>query len=267
MEIPAPLPQPSFIFRTDGSYSNDADRLFSGWATRLTRYIGANPAAQDVDGIQHPRCFLLSAACKQHDIVYIVMHHRYCTWSRDKEAAYRLMWPFAPSAIDGVFTSLSVLLKSNDALLPTEVEWFSNFPASTFDAYIPSPILASITKEIFEFLSNFAAQWHGFQARIIARDFPVLVWEVANTLRCSSRTVQDLIFTLSRRILGCPDGYFSNALNDLFQSDRHFESAIAPTLASPDHIQQARNTLVTKYLCLIRHIRSLTQNTCKYFFV
>ncbi|OAQ97105.1 hypothetical protein LLEC1_04368 [Akanthomyces lecanii] len=256
MEIPSPLPRPSFIFRGDGSYSNDASRVFAAWKSRLDQCISASSSTADINGIHHPRCFLLSAACKRHDIAYIVMHHRYCTWSRNREAAYQLMQPYGPADIDRAFAALSVLLKNNDVLSTTQVEWFSNFPAATFDSYIPGPILASITKEIFEFLSIFAAQWHGFQAHIIARDFPPLVWEIAQTLRCSSSSIQDLIFTLSRRLLGCPDGPFSNAFAELFASDRHFESSIQSSRFSPAHIQHIRNTLVKKYIDLVAQFRS-----------
>lgn len=265
MEIPSPLPRPSFIFRGDGVYSNDASWVFSAWTTRINQYIRASSAATDINEIHQPRCFLLSAACKQHDIVYIVMHHRYCTWSRNREAVYQLMQPYAPAAIDKAFAVLSVLLKSNDVLPTTQIEWFSNFPASTFDSYIPGPILTSITKEIFEFLSTFAAQWQDFQARIIARGFPVLVWEVAHTLRCSSSSIQDLIFTISRRLLGCPEGDISNAFSKLFSSDRHFESSIRSNHFSADHIQQTRNRLVGRYLSLVALFRSQAPCMCHYF--
>ncbi len=267
MEIPSPLPRPSFIFRGDGVYSNDASWVFSAWTTRIDQYISASSTAADINGVHNPRCFLLSTACKRHDIVYIVVHHRYCTWSRNREAAYQLMRPYAPDAIDRAFAALSVLLKSNDVLPTTQVEWFSNFPAPTFDSYIPGPILTSITEEIFDFLSNFAGQWHDFQARIIARDFPVLIWEITQTLRCSSSIIQDLIFTLSRRLLGCPEGPFSNAFSELFSSDRHFESSIRSSHFQPGHIQQTRNALVGRYLSLIAQFRSQAHSMCHYLFV
>ncbi|TQV93922.1 MIZ zinc finger protein [Cordyceps javanica] len=261
LDIPSPLPRPSFIFRTDGGYSKDAVRVFLEWSTRIERSINAGSHSPEANEVGLPRCVLLSAACKRRDIVYIVMHQRYCIWSRSKRAAHHLMQPFAPDVIDSGFTALSVLLKNNDVLSHPQLEWFSEFPASTLDSFIPSSILNSIIKQIFDFLAIFATQWEEFQARIIHRGFPALVWEMAKSLRCSSCIVQDLIFTLSRRLLGCPDGPFANAFAELLNRDRVFESTILANTLSPDFVKQGRDALVRSYLSLTRQFRSQTQST------
>ncbi|KAJ3493397.1 hypothetical protein NLG97_g4756 [Lecanicillium saksenae] len=245
MEIPAPLPRPSFIFRTDGGYSNDAKWVFEGWGTQIGQHISANTTKPDVNDIEKPRSFMLAEACKKHDILYIIMHQRYCTWSRDKEAAYALLHPYSRDAIDNGFGALAVLLKSNDDLPGSQLEWFCQFPATSFDAYIPSPIMASITKDIVEFLIAFAAHWQELRVRILARGFPILVWELAHTLRCSSYMAQYLTFTLSRRILGCPDGHFSSLCGEIFAIDRNFEMGVASNSVPPEHIEPTRNDVTT----------------------
>ncbi|KAM3449967.1 hypothetical protein MY3296_006495 [Beauveria thailandica] len=256
IEVPPALPRPSFVFRTDGVLSDEAPLVFSEWGGRVDQLINTIGTLPQGHKLLRERCLLLSAACKRHDITYIIMHHIYCIWSHSKEHAYQIMLPFAPDAIDTAFAALSVLVKTNDALSPAQLDWFHRFPAQTFDSLVPSPILARVIKDILRLLSAFATRWPDFRARIISRSFPALVCEMRDVLQCSSSIVQNIIFHTSRRLLGCPDGYLMDVFQNLFDRDRTFESVISFNRFPPDHIQQTRQALVMNYTRLITHIRS-----------
>ncbi|KAF1734459.1 Zinc finger MIZ domain-containing protein 1 [Beauveria bassiana] len=256
IEVPPALPRPGFMFRADGVLSDDAPLVFSEWSGRVGQLINNIDTLQQSHELLRERCLLLSAACKKHDITYIVMHHIYCIWSHSKQHAYQIMLPFAPDAIDSAFAALSLLVKTNDALSPAQLDWFHRFPAQTFDSFVPSPILVRVIKDILRLLSAFAAHWPDFRARIISRSFPALVCEMRDVLQCSSYIVQNIIFHTSRRLLGCPDGYLMDVFQNSFDRDRNFESAISFNRFTPDHIQQTRQALVMNYSGLIAHIRS-----------
>lgn len=260
MEIPPPLPRPSFILHTDGRPTDDANLVYSEWILKLDEALNAGMSSPQSHDLQQSRRVILSAACHRHDIFYIVMHQRYCTWSRNKLDAYNLMYSTAPAAIDRGFAALSVLLKTNDALSPTHLEWFVDFPTSTFDSFLPAPILASITKQIIDFILLFAAHWQDLRTRIVHRGFPVLTWEMRTILRCSSITVQDLIFTLSRRLLGCPDGPLATAFADLLNRDRAVESAMFQNPVTPEYARHSRNELTKAYITLVSRVRSQMRN-------
>ncbi|KAM3525295.1 hypothetical protein NHJ13051_004080, partial [Beauveria bassiana] len=256
IEVPPASPRPGFMFRADGVLSDDAPLVFSEWSGRVDQLINNIDTLQQSHELLRERCLLLSAACKKHDITYIVMHHIYCIWSHSKQYAYQIMLPFAPDAIDSAFAALSLLVKTNDALSPAQLDWFHRFPAQTFDSFVPSPILVRVIKDILRLLSAFAAHWPDFRARIISRSFPALVCEMRDVLQCSSYIVQNIIFHTSRRLLGCPDGYLMDVFQNSFDRDRNFESAISFNRFTPDHIQQTRQALVMNYSELIAHIRS-----------
>ncbi|KAJ6789415.1 hypothetical protein PWT90_03645 [Aphanocladium album] len=260
MEIPAPLPRPSFIFQPNGGWSNDAEWVFDEWRAQMAQHIRAienNPA---VNYIQMSRCHLLQLACEQRDITYIVMHHRYCTWSRNKQAAYDLLRPYRSDVIDSGFAALSLPLTSNEHLPAWGLEWFLQFPAASFDAFIPSPIMATITNNIGGFLAALGGKWPKLQADILTRGFPILVRELSEILRCSSYVAQTFIFTSTRRNLGCPDGHFSALCDEVFVRDRALEWSIASNSIPRERIEPARTDVVRNYIALINQARSQASN-------
>lgn len=256
MEIPQPLPRPSFVFRTDGNYSDEADRVFGDWSKAVGQRLDTIPDGSSSGDITRPRCFLLSDACKRKDITYIVMHHRYCLWSLDRRHVHHLMGPCSPDAIDSGFSALRVLLKPNDSLPPEQLAWMANFPDRTFDAYIPTPMLDSITRSIYEFISSLTTRWQDFQTSILLRKFPILVCEAEQVLKCSSWIVQDLLFTLTRRILGCQDGPTARLFGDVFNRDRLFEASARAKGLQQAELAYARDELVQNYIDLVKNLPS-----------
>lgn len=266
MEMPVPLPTSSFIYRVDGSYSENAIRVFGVWSAQLQQQLHARSAHPNTYDLAAMRRELLLEACQKYDIFYVVMHRIFCTWTRDRNAAYALLQPYIPNVIDNGFEALSLLLSSNGHLSPLNNGWFADFPVKSFDCFIPSPIMDNITRSIMAFLNAFAARWDEFRAHVRSRGFPILVWELSHTLKCTSPIAQYVIFNLSRRLLVPHNGPFEQSFKRLFARDWDFELSAATRRLPYQQVQNHRNALSRSYLDLVENYRSEILQTCKCIF-
>lgn len=255
MQIPPPLPQPSFVFGTNGGYSADSKRVFAEWSDRIEKRLLVDHDVPAANELVKPRLFLLADACKKRDILYIVMHHRFCQWSRSRQHVHHLMQPFRPQEIDRGFAALGTLLKPNDSLTPQALDWFCDFPAPTFDAYVPTTLFVTVESAITLFLTTFAAKWREFQGCVFSRGFPVLVWETQEILHCTSWVTQGILFTLSRRLLGIPDGPISAAFTEVFAKDRTFESKLVLHPLPQNLVKESRDAVAQSYIDMMAQLR------------
>jgi hypothetical protein len=222
--------------------------LIPEWHALVTARIGAERGG--IHGLEmqttRPRFRLLADACFKGDMLYLVLHQSYCLWSLDKAAAFsRFACPAAD--VDAAFSALQSLLKANDGIMLEHMRWFASFPAPNLNECIANANLRKILRDIVEFLQLFPRHWPRFCAASKTRNYPIMAWEAMYGLKCSSIILQDLLFTLSRRVLGCHDGPFAGELNALFSAERNSELRAAAEQVNSAAVKHGRNYMSTKY--------------------
>lgn len=222
------------------------------WKETITsRVKGCDSAGLLNDNVEKPRYRILIEACANTDHFYIALHQILCAWSLDKAPVHKMFQGLVdPSQVDGSFETLQTVLRNNQAMSVSHLEWFANFPvplAEVLRVFHPS----SLAKDIGTFLIQLSLNWYNLIQSVGSRMHPLLACELIELLRCPSQGLQAMFFTMSRRWLGIKDGPVANAINDIFETDRTNEAAAADRGDTPEKINQARSQIIAQYSSLV----------------
>ncbi|KAK7423106.1 hypothetical protein QQX98_001182 [Neonectria punicea] len=247
---------------------NDLAKLTKSWLQavvgRIAQYDG--PGLLN-DVVEIPRFKLLREACATQDIFYIVLHQVFCAWSLDKykTAVYGLLHPHVSSeGVDQSFLILQTVLRRNEMMTLNHIEWFSMFPGPLLElprTFPQNRMLAGVA----HFLHQLSHFWEAMVRSTQNRRFPFLVYEMVMNFGCNSPSLQSLLFTTSRRLLGVSDGPSAAALNDVFNKDKASERQISSRPFTTEEVTQIRMGFGSKYTNIVQHFwqqqRLSTQNT------
>lgn len=222
------------------------------WKDTITsRVKGCDSAGLLNDNVEKPRYRILLEACANADHFYIALHQILCAWSLDKAPVHNVFGGLVdPSHVDGALETLQTVLRNNQAMSASHLEWFANFPipmAEVLRVFPPSPL----AKDIAMFLIQLSSQWYGLIRAIGNRMYPLLAFELIGVLRCPSQGLQAMFFTMSRRWLGIKDSPVAHAINDIFEKDRANEAAAVDRGDTPTMLHQARSQIVAQYSGLV----------------
>ncbi|WAO89396.1 SP-RING-type domain-containing protein [Fusarium falciforme] len=222
------------------------------WKETITsRVKGCDSAGLLNDNVEKPRYRILIEACANTDHFYIALHQILCAWSLDKAPVHKIFQGLVdPSQVDGSFETLQTVLRNNQAMSVSHLEWFANFPvplAEVLRVFHPS----SLAKDIGTFLIQLSLNWYNLIQSVGSRMHPLLACELIEVLRCPSQGLQAMFFTMSRRWLGIKDGPVANAINDIFEKDRTNEAAAADRGDTPEKISKARSQIIAQYSSLV----------------
>ncbi|KAK7429625.1 hypothetical protein QQZ08_003820 [Neonectria magnoliae] len=247
---------------------NDLTKVSKSWLQAVVARI----AQYDVPGllndvVEIPRFKLLREACATQDIFYIVLHQVFCAWSLDKykTTVSSLLHPHVSSeGIDQSFRILQTVLRRNEMMTLNHIEWFSMFPAPLLEiprTFPQNQLLAGVA----HFLNQLSHFWEAMVRSTQNRRFPFLVHEMVTNFGCTSPSMQSLLFTTSRRLLGISDGPSAMALNDVFNKDKAIERQISSRSFTTEELSQTRMDFASKHANIVQHFwqqqRLSTQNT------
>lgn len=201
-----------------------------------------------------PRFRLLSDACFKGDIQYIILHQSYCMWSLNPESAVR-GFSCGAEELDAAFRALQGLLKPNDGMTLEHMRWFSSFPSSSLLESFNATALKNVKADVVGFLRAFPKHWPLLAGLCQSRQFPIMAWEVMENLSCRSIILQDLIFTLSRRMLDCEDGPLAEELSALFCAERNNERAAVAQRHTPEAVSRSRSEMAARYMAVMERVR------------
>ncbi|KAI8718646.1 SP-RING-type domain-containing protein [Fusarium sp. LHS14.1] len=203
------------------------------------------------DNVEKPRYRILIEACANTDHFYIALHQILCAWSLDKAPVHKMFQGLVdPSQVDGSIEALQTVLRNNQAMSISHLEWFANFPvplAEVLRVFHPS----ALAQDIGTFLVQLSLNWYNLIQSVGARMHPLLACELIEVLRCPSQGLQAMFFTMSRRWLGIKDGPVANAINDIFEKDRANEAAAVDRGDTSEKINQTRSQIIAQYSSLV----------------
>ncbi|KPM37008.1 hypothetical protein AK830_g9555 [Neonectria ditissima] len=239
---------------------DDRAQVNKGWLQAVAARIAQfeDPGLLN-DVVEIPRFKLLREACATQDIFYIVLHQVFCEWSLNKNVVYTVLHPHVSSeAIDQSFQILQTVLRKNDMMAPIHIEWFAMFPGAPHDLPRSSP-QSGVIPNVAHFLNQLAHFWEAMVRSTQNRKFPFLVYEMVMNFGCTSPSLQSLLFTTSRRMLGVVDGPCAMALNDVFNKDKSSERRIDTGQFRAEDVTQIRMGFGSKYADIVQHFRQQQQ--------
>lgn len=205
----------------------------------------------DSHPVEWPRYTLLRDACARKDSCYVILHQAFCLWTLNKNDAYRML-NLSQAVTDSAFEALTSILKPTDSMAFKHVSWFSAFPSSSYDDRSAWLFRTEIDR-VTDLVRNYSSNWLSLLADIEARCYPIMAWEAAVTLRCSSQLLAEILFTYTRRLLGCPDGLAASQLAVIFSKDLQNElklNQLVPPGASHE-VDVTRQDTAAQYYHLI----------------
>ncbi|KAM0424618.1 hypothetical protein ACHAPT_010144 [Fusarium lateritium] len=212
------------------------------------------------DNVEKPRYRILIEACANTDHFYIALHQILCAWTLDKALVHGMFRGLVdPGQVDGSFETLQTVLRNNQAMSASHLEWFANFPAPLVDVMRIFPP-STLAQDIAAFLIQLSSHWHGLIQSVGNRMHPFLACELIEILRCPSQGLQAMFFTMSRRWLGIKDGLIANTINEVFEKDRANETAAVTRGDTPEKINQARSQVMSHYSSLVQYSNLVVQD-------
>jgi zinc finger MIZ domain-containing protein len=203
--------------------------------------------------VEIPRFSLLEEACERNDAFFLALHQLYCAWSLDRRRIYAVFNNYGSTMIDSAFGVIELLLKRNTAVSHSNLVFFSQFPGLNQEA---KPLIDTIGY----FLARMAANWHGLQQQVQSRGYPFLVDELVLHLGCHSVTLQTIIFTASRRMLGIVDGVLGQSVELAFRNDqdshRSGDSFVGTPFADQAQLEQNNKMIVQLYQSMVALARA-----------
>ncbi|KAI9643963.1 hypothetical protein NHQ30_007314 [Ciborinia camelliae] len=205
--------------------------------------------------LEKPRFSLMETACNTEDAHYVAIHQLFCVWDISRKDITGI--PGLPDSVTlaHAFRILGQLIRDNEGMAPTHLRWFASFPSPLVDLIRTSEPYRRVIQEVGIFLSNLASDWPVLTRLCASRGYPPLVDELVDRLGLLSHTLQNIVFTATRRNLNIVDDEFGNQMERVFEKDRigHRELAAryhSPCPPSEREIQERRKILVEQYMMI-----------------
>lgn len=230
-----------------------AKSLLGEWLERIEQRLHLYRVPGSLQPLEGPRYKLLYDACMKADPFYILLHQVFCIWSLNRQSAYALLesdWHL----VDSSFELLLYALRNNSEISPAHLQWFSSFPLNVDGAAGATRSLQTHSHVFFQintFLKHFAAAWAHMLSSINSRGYPLMVWELNDTLKCTSPVLQEILFTSSRRRLASDGTTPVHELLRVFALDLKNESGTVDSFER----DTIRVNLVERYKLLILQAR------------
>jgi len=225
------------------------------------------------------RINLLRDACEKDDAFYVAVHHLFCAWDVDNsiitslnQVHHSINVPL-PEILRMGFDQLSSLLRLNTDLAKHVLNWFAVFPTPLSDLVRTSESYRRTVQGALHFISRLSDEWLQLSTDCRERNYPPLVEEFHNRLGVSSRTLQKILFTASRRNLAVEDKDTEvvEKLDRLFKKDYNDYDALVARVNTdrppmPKELQERRGRLAAEYSYILiefynKRDATLLQNT------
>lgn len=199
--------------------------------------------------LEKPRFSLMETACNSYDAHYVAIHQLFCVWDTNRKDVTSI--PGLPDSVtlSHAFRILGQLIRDNEGMAPTHLRWFAKFPSPLVDLIRTSEPYRRIIHEVGTFLSRLASTWPELTRLCTSRGYPPLVDELINQLGLLSPTLQNIVFTATRRNLNIVDDEFGNQMERVFEQDRtgHRELAARYNTSRPPTEKEIKER--TKIIC------------------
>lgn len=214
---------------------------------------------QPINALFMSRLVLLEVACRNQDLVYLVIHQWYCAetlkeLSNEKAHAW--------TKILDVY-----LQKSLPALNKEQLEFFAAYPSKHMlaNACTTPANLTVLYSQVKSFLQKLLEHHSHLQESWFTRQYPVLMDELMTILHLTSGTLQSVMFRASRKLV---TRCLSDELPQVKQMDALFEQDQAAhradaggwkanTLSSMHHIEHQNKSLIARYQVLTQQVLEL----------
>ncbi|RAL64110.1 hypothetical protein DID88_003298 [Monilinia fructigena] len=210
--------------------------------------------------LERPRFNLIETACKSEDVFYVALHQLFCVWDTSRKDIAGIPGLPDSTTLTHAFRILGQLIRDNEGLAPSHLRWFAKFPSPLVDLVTTSEPYRRIIQEVGTFLSNLTSDWSNLTRLCANRGHPPLVDELISRLGLLSSTLQNIVFTATRRNLNIVDDEFGNQMEKVFEEDKasHKELAARFNTSCPPsdrEIQERTKTIVEKYMMIAQKSR------------
>ncbi|KAJ4006881.1 hypothetical protein NW766_010289 [Fusarium irregulare] len=233
------------------------------WLNQVQSRKAESEQARELNEVEGPRYDILSEACRNDEYFYIAFHQTLCAWSLNREPVHRLYRDSAePAVIDVAFEIMQTILRKNEYMSKSHLQWFANFPhgMAAFSRVFPRTTLSG---EISTFLVLMTTHWGMLLRNVQTRKYPLLVHELSHILRCRSRKLRSMLFTKSRRTIYSDEGPAAKAINKLFDQDEHNERVYETRGDAPEVVKSAREAMAKNYRQLVLSQQQVPANTIR----
>ncbi|KAM3073315.1 hypothetical protein ACMFMG_009025 [Clarireedia jacksonii] len=205
--------------------------------------------------LEKPRFSLLESACNSEDAFYVALHQLFCAWDTNRGEVTRIPGLPEPVILGTAFRILGQLIRDNDGLAPSHLKWFAVFPSPLAELMANSEPYKRTIHEVGIFLRKLVADWTALTKACTSRGYPPLVDELIGRLGLLSPTLQNIVFTATRRNLGIVDDEFGNRMEKIFTQDRDgYRDLVSRhnTSQPPTHkeILERNHAIAGKYMVL-----------------
>ncbi|QSZ33266.1 hypothetical protein DSL72_002854 [Monilinia vaccinii-corymbosi] len=205
--------------------------------------------------LERPRFSLIEIACDAEDAFYVALHQLYCVWdTRRTDIAGIPGLPDTATLTHG-FRILGQLIRDNEGMAPSHLRWFATFPSPLVDLITTSEPYRRIIKDVGSFLSKLSSEGPKLTRLCVRRGHPPLIDEMIDWLGLFSPTLQNIVFTATRRNLNIVDNEFGSQMEKVFEEDKagHKELAARFNTSCPPsnrEIRERTKIIVDKYLTI-----------------
>ncbi|PQE21051.1 miz sp-ring zinc finger protein [Rutstroemia sp. NJR-2017a WRK4] len=205
--------------------------------------------------LEKPRFNLLENACNSEDAFYIALHQLFCAWDTNRGEVISIPGLPDQNTLATAFRILGQLIRDNDGLAPSHLKWFAAFPNPLAELMANSEPYRRTIHEVGIFLRKLVVDWTNLSKACTSRGYPPLVDELVSRLGLLSPTLQNIVFTATRRNLGIVDDEFGNRMEKIFTQDRdsHRDLAARSNTSHPPtqkEIQERNHSIAETYIAL-----------------
>lgn len=205
--------------------------------------------------LEKPRFSLMETACKCDDVHYVATHQLFCVWDTSRKDITGITELPDSVTLSHAFRILGQLIRDNEGMAPNHLRWFANFPSPFADLMKNSEPYRQIVQEVGTFLSKLVSNWSELTRMCASRGHPPLVDELINELGLLSPTLQNIVFTATRRNLNIVDDEYGNEMEKVFEQDKtgHRELAARYNTSRPPsekEIQERTKAIVQRYMVI-----------------
>ncbi|GKU16132.1 unnamed protein product [Fusarium langsethiae] len=224
-------------------------RICRQWSNEIERRVehATHAGLFNNSNVEKPRYRILKEACQREDFFYVAFHQALCAWTLNKEPVHVLFNSLAdPNTLDLAFELMQTVVRRNELMSTTHLQWFANFPTSIadFSRVFPNTTAA---RDISAFLIRMVTNWHTLLQSVKTRKYPLLAYEMIHTLQCRPYGLQSMLFTVSRRTLNMIEGPAIHALNEIFEQDRLDEIAYEARGERHEALKIQRDAVAMRY--------------------
>lgn len=229
-----------------GQYSTEMDQWTQRIDARIAQFGGLLGFSNELDKLRYQ---YLKSACDISDTFYVVLHQFLCHWTIQRDAVTRNLAQIPEDVVNKAMNLLQNIVRLNSDLTMEHLSWFATFPLPVLEQAGP------IRHEIARYLFAFASQWEELQREFASRQVPLTACELVIVLKCKSKTLNGVLFTVSRRSMGIDDPD-ALALNRLFSEDQQMEDMFAIQTGMTDaEMMEIRSDFGRQYYVLVDQLR------------